>query len=320
GPAALLAAVAADLALVNGPVAATIPVSALRGPSAAGRALPSADPREWRLLPLSRGDDRSAEADIVATARRTREALRAKAPLLEGRATVRHYETGPLAGYLAMVEGPLVPGWEAWMGALAVRDVVSDVELPGSDLERAGSVEGPLFLYRNRRALPRARLVGAFEEVSGFAGAARRVREPGFPHAERILLDPAEAAAHREALGSLDPAAARAGRATLVRDAGDAVLVETDAPGPTLLVLADSFYPGWEATVDGSPAPLLRANGAFRAVPVPAGRHEVAFRLRSRPLAGGLALTGLGLAAWCILLRWGKPWRQSGRGRSSRRP
>jgi hypothetical protein len=54
-----------------------------------------------------------------------------------------------------------------------------------------------------------------------------------------------------------------------------AIQTEVNAPAPTLVVLAQSFYPNWHATVDGGRAPLLRANVAFQAVPVPAGQHRV---------------------------------------------
>ncbi|TKS58032.1 MAG: hypothetical protein EWM72_03290 [Nitrospira sp.] len=43
------------------------------------------------------------------------------------------------------------------------------------------------------------------------------------------------------------------------------------------LVLSDAFYPGWEATVDGTPVPIYRADYAFRAIPLSEGTHLVRF-------------------------------------------
>ena len=55
--------------------------------------------------------------------------------------------------------------------------------------------------------------------------------------------------------------------------------VTTEAPG--LLVVADTWMPGWTASVDGRPAPVLRGNHAQRVVPLPAGpAHEIVLPLR----------------------------------------
>ncbi|HEV2435177.1 MAG TPA: YfhO family protein, partial [Verrucomicrobiae bacterium] len=51
-----------------------------------------------------------------------------------------------------------------------------------------------------------------------------------------------------------------------------------EAPAPALVVVAQAFYHDWHAYVDGQPVPLLRANHAFQALEVPAGRHEVTLR------------------------------------------
>ena len=63
--------------------------------------------------------------------------------------------------------------------------------------------------------------------------------------------------------------------AARVRDARFAdqrVSLQTEAPAPSLVVIAQSYYPAWKAHVDGRPARVWRANYAFQAIEVPAGR------------------------------------------------
>ena len=70
-----------------------------------------------------------------------------------------------------------------------------------------------------------------------------------------------------------------------------------------LLVLSDRWYPGWKATVNGRNADVLRANGVFRAVEVPAGVSDVEFRFLPRSLRLGAAVSLFGLAALATLWR-----------------
>jgi len=70
------------------------------------------------------------------------------------------------------------------------------------------------------------------------------------------------------------------GRLTFVRDEAERVTIAAEAPREALLVLRDSWYPGWRASVDGRRVPIYRVNGCFRGVLVPAGRHEVRFVYR----------------------------------------
>jgi uncharacterized membrane protein YfhO len=79
---------------------------------------------------------------------------------------------------------------------------------------------------------------------------------------------------------------------------GIIISVALDQPG--WVVLADTHYPGWMVTVDGQPAPLLRANYAFRAVAVPAGKHTIVFDYHPRSFAVGSWLTGLALLTWGV--------------------
>ncbi len=101
-----------------------------------------------------------------------------------------------------------------------------------------------------------------------------------------------------------------AGLARILAYEPERVVVEVWAEEPSFLILSDAFYPGWEATVDGQPAPILRADILLRAVEVPAGGHIVEFTYRCRPLEAGMRLSVVGLfalAASALALAW---WRR----------
>lgn len=69
--------------------------------------------------------------------------------------------------------------------------------------------------------------------------------------------------------------------------------VETSCKG--MLVVSETNFPGWQATVDGKPARLWEPYGALRGVVVPAGKHRVELRFRPRSVYTGFALSAIGL-------------------------
>lgn len=69
-------------------------------------------------------------------------------------------------------------------------------------------------------------------------------------------------------------------KAVFERDETEDIVVRTECPSEGLLVLRDSWYPGWMAFVDGKKVPILRINGCFRGVMVPVGGHMVRFVYR----------------------------------------
>jgi uncharacterized membrane protein YfhO len=93
--------------------------------------------------------------------------------------------------------------------------------------------------------------------------------------------------------------------ARVVSYAPERVVVEVEADRPGNVVLTDAFYPGWQATVDGSEVPILRAEPYFRAVPVEAGRHRVEFAYRPLSLRLGSALSGLSMLVGLVVLALG---------------
>lgn len=77
-----------------------------------------------------------------------------------------------------------------------------------------------------------------------------------------------------------EPPASVPGKVQSLRD--NSMRVEVTAPGPGIVVINDTMYPGWQATVDGRDADLFRANYYVRGVIVGPGHHVIEMRFRPR--------------------------------------
>jgi hypothetical protein len=98
------------------------------------------------------------------------------------------------------------------------------------------------------------------------------------------------------------PGIAPAADARILTDRGDRVVIAAAVSGADgYLALADSYDRWWQVTVDGQVAPLLRANGMFRAVRLRPGAHLVEMRYRPLPLYVGAAVSG---ATALVLIGW----------------
>lgn len=159
-------------------------------------------------------------------------------------------------------------------------------------------------LYRVRNPMPLAYFVGRAVSAASDRAAATWVLSEAFsPRREVILHGPAGASA--PTVPAPGPATLVAARVT--RRYNGEITAAVDAPSAGWLVLAESWYPGWTATVDGRDAPIARANINQKAVAVPAGAHRVVFTFRPRSLARGAVVSGLALAclvASALALAW----------------
>jgi hypothetical protein len=81
--------------------------------------------------------------------------------------------------------------------------------------------------------------------------------------------------------------------------------VDVNAPRQGLLYIADSWFPGWTAKVNGKRKPILNANLAYRAVVVPAGRSTVRFDYFPAGMLAGLVIAAISAAAALSLCRPG---------------
>lgn len=94
--------------------------------------------------------------------------------------------------------------------------------------------------------------------------------------------------------------------------------LQVDSARKQFLVLSDSFYPGWEASVDGQQVTIHRANQAFRAIVMPAGKHEVEFRYRPKSFLYGAWISGVTLIAGIIFVSVSTRRRREAEGRKIR--
>jgi hypothetical protein len=76
-------------------------------------------------------------------------------------------------------------------------------------------------------------------------------------------------------------------------DGDTRVALKVDAKQPGYLILADTYYPGWKAKVDGKETKIHPANVWFRAVAVPAGTHNVEFVYRPKTVIFGALISAL---------------------------
>jgi hypothetical protein len=142
-------------------------------------------------------------------------------------------------------------------------------------------------VLENTAAFPRAFLVPSARIAPSLGTAlSQMVHQPFQPDQEVILADDTMTQ-------SVGTSGERGGQGTAqVTDYGpDSVRVHTSADGDAWLVLSDTYYPGWTASVDGQPASVLRGDVLFRVVPVPGGEHDVELQFQPASVKLGAAIS-----------------------------
>jgi Bacterial membrane protein YfhO len=202
------------------------------------------------------------------------------------------------------------------LDALAVRAVLSRQDLAHVPTLRLLGRDGDTRVYENTRAYPRAwvlhdvRVVNSEDDAFAFLESRARPRGGGFivnafdPRHEAVV----------ESRGNTSDRALRAledtrtdcstedrERVTIEHYSAESVALRVRAACAGLLVLPDTYYPGWKATVNGRDQTIYPTDGAFRGVIVPSGTSRVEFRYEPRAFPVGIVLAAAGLAAFAVV-------------------
>jgi hypothetical protein len=153
-------------------------------------------------------------------------------------------------------------------------------------------------VYRDLAAAPRAYLVGETRITKDLKEFVKVAGDPKFDprkvaYLEAPLAEPLPA-----------PAGTSAGEARVVSHGYTRVDVDVDATQRAVLVLADAYFPGWRATVDGRPASIFPVDYLMRGIVVEPGKHRVVYSYFPTSLRVGLALSiaaCLGSSAWVLV-------------------
>jgi hypothetical protein len=185
-------------------------------------------------------------------------------------------------------------------------------------------------LRRNRAVYPRAWLVRSARVVSPASDEKARSRlirtivymnDPVWSDGDRPVLDLRQTALieldDRDALkGFLSPTPIGASESVkIVQYQPQRVELVARLDRPGLVILADTYYPGWRLTVDGKAAPIYRANRLMRAAAVAAGQHTLVYTYEPASLRAGVFLSAVGLIVLVGLgwSTWRKPmWSHAG--------
>lgn len=155
-----------------------------------------------------------------------------------------------------------------------------------------------LDVYENLNAMPRAYAVTGLVPVDSIEDFKQRVYA--------LQLDPRrDAGVYMEDLSSIGGASFAAGQVKIQSSSPQKIVIGTDFPGQGFVVLADQYYPGWKACVDGAETNIYRADGLLRGVAVPPGRHVLTFAYRPYKIYAAMLLAALGLVA-AVFMMFGK--------------
>jgi hypothetical protein len=153
--------------------------------------------------------------------------------------------------------------------------------------------------------LPRAALLHHFDIAGDGAEALRKIASKDFDPFKSVILERNELSPQLlQELGRIAtaPVVETAEPAVIAKYTPRVVQVIVNTNDAAILLLNDTFFPGWNVYVDDKSAPLLHANYLFRATLIEPGRHSVVYKYEPQSFSLGVIASGAALLALAVCL------------------
>jgi hypothetical protein len=173
--------------------------------------------------------------------------------------------------------------------------------------------ENTIKLYKNLNPLPRAWLVRDFKVLDSKTILSRMTSKDFRPDREVLLEEKPKCGG--EAIGGRrrpplrktndggEPLSGLPQKVEIIYEKNNRLQLLVNSAEDSLLVLSDTYYPGWKAFVNGTPQKIYQADYAFRAVPLNPGTHRLEFVYDPMSFKLGAGVTLLGILG-CIGMGW----------------
>jgi len=152
---------------------------------------------------------------------------------------------------------------------LGVKYILSLSNLNSPNLRKVFQ-EGQTLVYENLNVIPRVFFVTKIKNAKSQQEAINLLFAESFDPSTMAVTEDAD-----NRLMTLGEVAA--GQANITGYSENKVVIETGNDDAGFLVLTDSFYPTWKATIDGKETQIYRTDYSFRGIIVPAGNHKIEF-------------------------------------------
>jgi hypothetical protein len=182
---------------------------------------------------------------------------------------------------------------------------------------------GDVKIYRALDVLPRAHLVYTADRVDDDQQAVVALTHPDFDPSTTVVLLKNPGQKGLPSTMQMTAPTLDSSRVKIQIYQPEQIVIQVDAIRPGYLVLSDTWYPGWNATLDGQPVTIERANLAFRAIHVPQGSHMLHLIYRPQSYLWGLRISLFSLLVIAALLMvgvWQKARSSAKHTRTASRP